>query len=1273
MDIKELAEFRRKGNMKAIIEYAGENTPEQIDDPDVRMLIAEAYLNIGELNTSIRWYESCFDVLPEECARQLLYIYKNTNNTELLNNLSEQIEEAGLSPGLNALCRYEILRCSDGSIEDRMEALEEYVEEEYDAWYMLRLSELFVLNHNKKSAVRQLRQCVRLFPNTEYSDYAERMLDSIEKEDELNLIGQSPVESNIYCKLKQKTEETRTIVKNTTELMEKKTEKKDFEQAKQIQTTSLSEQMRKKTRKKRKYINTEPMSVEDRFKDIYGMKDIRDELGNLYRILRMESERKENDLQTSVLKSTHFTISGGKGTGKTMLATTIGQLLYDFGIRENEKAVLIEARDLQNSFENLNQLKDVTLIIENIEKCADDDFNFDQDSIVWPLRNLMIEHKDDISVIITGCRQGIDHLFEKEREVKKYICKKFEIKTYEPDELLDIAILIAKKRQFYFDDEAKLLIRKILRKRSIKKNFECAYEVDELITDAIAHMANRLDAMDNYNEIDMVTLKKEDFEKDNRDDEKVVELLGRIDQMIGLSSVKNKVKEKINEVRINQEKEENGIQVKYTSRHLVFYGNPGTGKTTVARIIGEIYYYLGLLPEKKMVECSVSDLVADHVGGTSLKTRNKVESAIGGVLFIDEAYMLADSKSQFNADAVTEILKGMEDHRDELMVIMAGYKSAMDDFFKDTNQGLKGRFPAQNRIEFDDYTETELVQIFKEYTKEAGLRLEEDADSLLLLLMNEKSREDGFDNARGVRNVFEEVYTKMGYRLDQIGQKTKEDYQLIKKEDIENVLGKAIDREMDQKDCLNELYKLTGLSSVKKEISDIIMEIEADKLYGENGRIGIENYLFLGNPGTGKTTVARILGGILEKLGVLEKKNHFVECTREDFVSKIVGESGEKTKKLVESAYGGILFIDEAYRLYEGDNDTYGKEAVETLMKIMEDNRDKLVVIAAGYTKEMHDFLKVNPGLCSRFTKEIIFEDYSEDELLSILMQMCRPFILEKSCEGILLTYFRNLRIKPHFGNSREMRTLSGNLIKNVKIRNLKLNRSGITSDTDLMHTIVREDVEIICGSKYSQKDTLDELLAELDNLIGLTNVKKDIHNLVRFIQGVRRVKGEDVDLAKELDRMHMVFQGSPGTGKTTVARIIGKIYQKLGILKRDVFVECDSSGLIGQYVGETEQKTNQKIDEAMGGVLFIDEAYALAGSGNDYGQKAVNVLLKRMEDNRHDFLVILAGYTDEMKRLFEMNDGFASRVPNIFTFENYSNDELLKILIARHLNSFQK
>lgn len=270
--------------------------------------------------------------------------------------------------------------------------------------------------------------------------------------------------------------------------------------------------------------------------------------------------------------------------------------------------------------------------------------------------------------------------------------------------------------------------------------------------------------------------------------EKIEDLLAELDSYVGMDAIKEEVRSLINMVQVYKLRRENDLPTTDMSLHMVFSGNPGTGKTTVARIMSRIYHSLDILSKGQLVEVDRSGLVAGYVGQTALKTQKVIEKAMGGVLFIDEAYALSGkSENDFGREAIDTILKAMEDHRDDLVVIVAGYTELMDRFIH-SNPGLESRF---NRfLMFEDYTPEQMVAIFKMQCKKGCYVLAEGTEELVRDFIAEESADDSFGNARGVRNLFEHILVAQNNRLAKMEQVTREDLMQLLPEDVLHARGK---------------------------------------------------------------------------------------------------------------------------------------------------------------------------------------------------------------------------------------------------------------------------------------------------------------------------------------------------------------------------------------------------------------------------------------------------------------------------------------------------
>ena len=271
--------------------------------------------------------------------------------------------------------------------------------------------------------------------------------------------------------------------------------------------------------------------------------------------------------------------------------------------------------------------------------------------------------------------------------------------------------------------------------------------------------------------------------------EDMKDLLAELDGYIGLQTVKEEVHNLINMASVYQLRRQHDLPTTDMSLHLVFTGNPGTGKTMMARMMARIYRSLDILSRGQLVEVDRSGLVAGYVGQTAIKTQKVIEKAMGGVLFIDEAYALnGRSENDFGQEAIDTVLKAMEDHRDDLVVIVAGYTDLMDRFIH-SNPGLESRF---NRfLLFDDYTIDEMVEIFRMQCKKGCYQLTEEAQPLIRDYITEESADDSFGNARGVRNLFEHVLVAQNNRLAAMEKITREDLTVITADDVLRARGKV--------------------------------------------------------------------------------------------------------------------------------------------------------------------------------------------------------------------------------------------------------------------------------------------------------------------------------------------------------------------------------------------------------------------------------------------------------------------------------------------------
>lgn len=951
--------------------------------------------------------------------------------------------------------------------EEIIEQLEEELQDEYEELQMFNLSKAYLAAGEEKKAKKTARKCHNLFPAGDYIMEIEELLECIEqgRTDEYlqNLSRQAEPEVQNKPEIQEKTKRTETAE----------------EPQHRSSSVSLSEMFQQSRKKEKKPVQI-PESIKECFEGVVGMENVQIELDKFYKLLRFQNERKESQFNAELLKSTHFAIAGARGSGKTLVGEIISDLLYDFGVRAYNQAIRLEARELLAAYENdrvngiknlFGKVNDATVIIENIQNILEDNNgNNNAKNIAVELRRVMHENRKKLSVVITGTEEAVTKLQVLDDEIQDILYGVIEIQPYLPGELLEIAKKLAAKKALRIHPNAERVLLRKIKMECRSPEFMNGTTLKRYLDQASVKMAQRYFEGDDESDAAKAYMMPEDFEVEMEEDS-LDELLAKLDNLTGLGNVKAQIRKRIESIAIEQQSEAKGAhrEAGHGTLHMLFTGNSGTGKTTVAALIGKIYQQLGILPNGgHMVSCTRSDLVGQYQGHTAPLVRAKVKEAMGGILFIDEAYALCrDDNDTFGHEAVDELIAAIENNKDYMMVILAGYKEEMQEFLK-SNPGFKSRI--RNEIEFEDYSVEEMVSIFKKMVSEHSMTLEPDMDGALYHMIEQKSKVPDFCNARGVRNLFDEVIEEMNSRLVRINSSgmhvSAAMYDLITKEDIQTIAGRKTDDEKSLEELMEELNGLTGLTSVKEKVQEMVDDIRVKEYMRKTGiehaqGHGTLHLVFKGNAGTGKTTVARLIGKIYKKLGLLQK-NVFIETGRKDLVGQYQGHTAKKVLEKIKEAQGGILFIDEAYTLVGGDHDDFGVEAVNTLVAELENRRENLMVIVAGYAQEMDKFLDANQGLASRLSNEICFEDYTDEELLLIFRDLAsqKGMKLSDGLDQIIMQRIREEKEKTKdFGNARGVRNMVEQVEKKKNSRIAKKMSMGGEIERDEVITVIEADI----------------------------------------------------------------------------------------------------------------------------------------------------------------------------------------------------------------------
>ena len=754
--------------------------------------------------------------------------------------------------------------------------------------------------------------------------------------------------------------------------------------------------------------------------------------------------------------------------------------------------------------------------------------------------------------------------------------------------------------------------------------------------------------------------------------EQVENPLEILNDMIGLDSVKEQLRSYQNTAMFSQKRKSMGLQTEYPPLHAAFLGNPGTGKTTVAHLLGTILKNMGLLSKGHVVFEERSTLMGQNYASEQEKTLQAIERAKGGILFIDEAYTLykPDDKRDPGVNIIETLLTALSDEGNrDWMLLLAGYTEPMLKLFS-INPGLDSRIPECNRFYFLDYTVDELMQMADLYCREHNYRMTLEARKALhAKVKKDYSRKtDTFGNGRYIKTLLRtEVIPAMSVRVNNLETPTITQLITIEREDIPQQKLK------DYRKPLKKLQNMVGLNFLKQNIESHLNMVKLNMLRAEQG-IPTEmpplHMVFMGNPGTGKTTVADFIGEIYASMGLLSI-GRVIKVERKDLVGTVIGETEQKTAEILKRAQGNVLFIDEAYTLcdHSKQGNDFGRRAMEVLLTTLSKEHIDMMVIFVGYPKEMTEFLDINPGLRSRVPYTFYFEDYSVDELIQIAKDVVQKqnfyFSPAALCALRKVVEAQLQKKDACWGNARFIsRIISAHIIPAMSNRLMELPAHKLQNKKTLQ-MICKSDIPVSVDGLYSEdfdEKAIKRILKKLDAMVGLHQVKRAIHNFVE----VARYCHQHGQPYFSRESMRWVFTGNSGTGKSTVAGIVGELLKAMNVLEKGHLVEVKAEELYSVPEYKVDDVLQSAMKRSRDGLLFIDgDAPQFKNVENRLNGESLRFKLSSlMVDLPGVYALVVAEHAPRQHTLTKslMENGMPE-FNHTLHFEDYTEDELLLIL----------
>ncbi|KAI9888232.1 MAG: hypothetical protein M1814_000943 [Vezdaea aestivalis] len=749
---------------------------------------------------------------------------------------------------------------------------------------------------------------------------------------------------------------------------------------------------------------------------------------------------------------------GNPGTGKTTVARLYAKFLTSVGILPGSEFVETSGSKLANDGVN-----GARALIDTIIKAGGGAFFLDEayqlasganygGAAVLDFLLAEIENRvGTIVFILAGYNKQMEKFFEHNQGFSSRMPYRLQFSDYQDRELLDMLVRRVEKK---YNQKMKIegglsglytriAVRRLGQGRG-REGFGNARALENILAKVSERQSSRLkEERKNGLQPDDFLYKKEDIIGPDPSTAIVDSAAWKeLQTLIGLATVKESIQGLVDRIQLNYKRELEEKTVVEVSLNRVFLGSPGTGKTSVGKLYGQILVDLGLLSNGEVVIKNPADFVGSVLGESEKNTKAILKATEGKVLIIDEAYMLYSGaggtssvsdpyKTAVIDTIVAEIQSTIGEDR---CVLLLGYRLELEEMFRNCNPGLSRRFPLDDAFSFEDFDDAELRRILDLKLKKQDLNATDEAKDAAMSVLGRARHRPNFGNAGEVENLISRAKGLHQSRQSKVPVKDRPIDIVFEAQDFDPDFDRASNATVD---C-RELFKdVLGSEEVIAKLEGYCESVKNMRKRNIDPRRKIPfNFIFKGPPGTGKTTTARKMGEVFYRMGFLSS-NIVDECSASDLVAGFVGQTALKTKEVLEKSLGRVLFIDEAYRLGEGN---FATEAINELVDNLTKPQflGKMVVILAGYEQDMNSLLQINPGLSSRFSEEVNFTNMEP--------HICREFLfrnIEKdeisiedkdsaSFESAVDALFAKLSNIPAWGNGRDVKTIATSISNKV-------------------------------------------------------------------------------------------------------------------------------------------------------------------------------------------------------------------------------------------------